>query len=64
MFSSKERQASEGEQTLVSVIKRKWREALSARLEVMQKTEAPLRGLVYNIYRLAPLSETARARCS
>ena len=51
-------------ETLVSVIKRKWGEALSARLEVMQKTEALLRGLVYNIYRLAPLSETPRARCS
>ena len=51
-------------ETLVSVIKRKWGEALSARLEIMQTIEALLRGLVYTLYPLAPLGETARARCS
>ena len=51
-------------ETLVSVMKRKWGEALSARLEIMQSIEALLRGFVYNLYRLAPLGETAPARCS
>ena len=40
-------------ETLVSVVKRKWGEALSARLEAMQRTRALLRGLVYNLHRLA-----------
>ena len=40
-------------ETLVSVVKRKWGEALSARREAMQCIQALLRGLVYNLYRLA-----------
>ena len=42
-------------ETLVSVVKRKWGEALSARIEVAQRIQALLRGLVYNLYRLALL---------
>ena len=45
-------------ETLVSVVKRKWGEALSARLEAMQKVQALLRGLVYNLYRLSIVSPT------
>ena len=40
-------------ETLVSVVKRKWGEALSARGETMQRIQALLRGLVYNLYRLS-----------
>ena len=42
-------------ETLVSVAKRKWGEALSARSEATQRTQALLRGLIYNLYRLSLL---------
>lgn len=42
-------------ETLMSVVKRKWGEALSARLPAMQESQALLRGLVYNLYRLVTL---------
>ncbi len=42
-------------ETLVSVVKRKWGEALSARRGAMQNIQALLRGLVYNLYRLTLL---------
>lgn len=42
-------------ETLVSVVKRKWGEALAARLEAMQRLQALLRGLVYNRYRLTKI---------
>lgn len=42
-------------ETLMSVVKRKWGEALTARLPAMQRVQALLRGLVYNVYRLVVL---------
>lgn len=42
-------------ETLMSVVKRKWGEALSARLPAMQRAQALVRGLVYNLYRLVVL---------
>ena len=42
-------------ETLMSVVKRKWGERLSARLPAMQEAQALLRGLVYNLYRLIGL---------
>ena len=42
-------------ETLMSVVKRKWGEALTARLPGMQEAQALLRGLVYNVYRLVSL---------
>ena len=42
-------------ETLMSVVKRKWGEALSARLPAMQERQALVRGLVYNLYRLVVL---------
>jgi hypothetical protein len=42
-------------ETLMSVVKRRWGEALTARSEMMQRAQTLLRGLVYNIYRLAIL---------
>ena len=42
-------------ETLMSVVKRKWGEALTARLPLMQEGQALLRGLVYNLYRLVGL---------
>ena len=42
-------------ETLMSVVKRKWGEALAARLPKMQEAQALLRGLVYNLYRLVNL---------
>jgi hypothetical protein len=42
-------------ETLMSVVKRKWGEALTARLPGMQEAQALLRGLVYNVYRLVGL---------
>ena len=45
-------------ETLVSVVKRRWGEALAARLEAMQQLQALLRGLVYNLYRLATFGQT------
>jgi hypothetical protein len=42
-------------ETLMSVVKRKWGEALTARLPAMQQAQALVRGLVYNLYRLVVL---------
>jgi hypothetical protein len=42
-------------ETLMSVVKRKWGEALAARLPAMQEAQALVRGLVYNLYRLVVL---------
>ena len=42
-------------ETLMSVVKRKWGEQLTARLPAMQEAQALLRGLVYNVYRLVVL---------
>ena len=42
-------------ETLMSVVKRKWGEALTARLPEMQRMQALVRGLVYNLYRLVVL---------
>ena len=42
-------------ETLMSVVKRKWGEALTARLPTMQHAQALIRGLVYNVYRLVLL---------
>ena len=42
-------------ETLMSVVKRKWGERLTARLPAMQEAQALLRGLVYNVYRLVGL---------
>lgn len=47
-------------ETLMSVLKRKWGESLSARLPAMQDAQALLRGLVYNVYRLVGLGVTPR----
>ena len=47
-------------ETLMSVVKRKWGEALAARLPVMQDRQALMRGLVYNLYRLVGLGVTPR----
>ena len=44
----------------MSVVKRKWGEALAARLPVMQERQALLRGLVYNLYRLVGLGVTPK----
>ena len=42
-------------ETLMSVVKRKWGERLTARLPAMQERQALVRGLVYNVYRLVGL---------
>ncbi len=42
-------------ESLMAVVKRKWGEALSGRSEAMQRAQALLRGLVYNVYRLVVL---------
>lgn len=42
-------------ETLMSVIKRKWGECLSARVASMQQLQALLRGVVYNLHRLTVL---------
>lgn len=42
-------------ETLMSVLKRKWGGALTARREAMQRVQALLHGLVYNLYRLVVL---------
>lgn len=47
-------------ETLMSVVKRKWGEALAARLPTMQERQALLRGLVYNLYRLVRLGVAPR----
>jgi Transposase DDE domain len=43
-------------ETLMSVIKRKWGECLSARIDSMQRLQALLRGVVYNLHRLTVLA--------
>lgn len=43
-------------ETLMSVIKRKWGECLSARDSAMQRLQALLRGVVYNLHRLTVLA--------
>ena len=47
-------------ETLMSVVKRKWGEALTARLPAMQRVQALIRGLVYNVYRLVVLGVEPR----
>jgi hypothetical protein len=42
-------------ETLMSVLKRKWGECLSARQATMQQLQALLRGVVYNLHRLTVL---------
>ena len=42
-------------ETVMSVVKRRWGEALSARLDDTQRTQALLRGVVYNLNRLVRL---------
>ena len=42
-------------ETLMSVLKRKWGECLSARHAAMQQLQALLRGVVYNLHRLTVL---------
>ncbi|WP_420457344.1 hypothetical protein [Rubrivirga sp.] len=42
-------------ETLMSVVKRKGGERLTARLPAMQEAQALLRGVVYNVYRLVGL---------
>lgn len=42
-------------ETLMSVLKRKWGECLSARSAAMQQLQALLRGVVYNLHRLTVL---------
>ena len=42
-------------ETLMSVLKRKWGECLSARDDAMQQLQALLRGVVYNVHRLTVL---------
>lgn len=46
-------------ETLMSVVKRKWGEALRARSERMQRLEALVRGVVYNVHRLVVLGVAA-----
>ena len=47
-------------ETLMSVVKRKWGEALTARLPAKQHAQALIRGLVYNVYRLVLLGVEPR----
>ncbi len=42
-------------ETVMSVAKRRWGDALSARLEATQRAQALLRGVVYNLNRLIAL---------
>ncbi len=46
-------------ETVMSVAKRRWGEALSARLDPTQETQALLRGVVYNLNRLVRLDYAA-----
>ena len=46
-------------ETAMSVAKRRWGEALSARLDPTQETQALLRGVVYNLNRLVRLGFVA-----
>ncbi|PGH59402.1 hypothetical protein CRT60_01215 [Azospirillum palustre] len=41
--------------TVMSVAKRRWGEALSARTDLTQRSQALLRGVVYNVSRLVLL---------
>jgi Transposase DDE domain len=42
-------------ETVMAVVKRRWGEALSTRIEATQEAQALLRGLVYNLNRLVRL---------
>ncbi len=46
-------------ETVMSVAKRRWGEALSARLDPTQEAQALLRGVVYNLNRLVRLDYAA-----
>ncbi len=46
-------------ETVMSVVKRRWGEALSARLDETQEAQALLRGVVYNLNRLVRLDYAA-----
>jgi hypothetical protein len=46
-------------ETVMSVVKRRWGEDLSARLEATQEAQALLRGVVYNLNRLVRLEHAA-----
>ncbi len=46
-------------ETVMSVAKRRWGEALSARTDLMQRSQALLRGVVYNVNRLVLLDISA-----
>ncbi len=46
-------------ETVMSVVKRRWGESLSARLDETQHAQALLRGLVYNLNRLVRLGYAA-----
>jgi hypothetical protein len=46
-------------ETVMSVVKRRWGEALSARLDATQAAQALLRGVVYNLNRLVRLGHAA-----
>lgn len=49
-------------ETLMSVLKRKWGECLSARNAFMQQLQALLRGVVYNLHRLTVLGVFCRVQ--
>jgi hypothetical protein len=46
-------------ETVMSVARRRWGEALSARLDVTQEAQVPLRGVVHNLNRLVRLDHAA-----
>ena len=46
-------------ETVMSVTKRRWGDALSARLEATQRVQALLRGVVYNLSRLVAFGSPA-----
>ncbi|MFS2012500.1 transposase [Azospirillum sp. CT11-132] len=46
-------------ETVMSVAKRRWGEALSARTDLTQRSQALLRGVVYNVNRLVLLGISA-----
>ena len=46
-------------ETVMSVVKHRWGEALSARLDATQEAQALLRGVVYNLNRLVRLRRPA-----
>ena len=49
------------EETVMSVAKRRWGQALSARTDLTQHSQALLRGVVYNVNRLVLLGFSAWA---